>query len=724
VALMDRTNFVNDLGRVLLKRRWTIGAFFLVVTLVVTVATLLQPDIFSATAVIQIESEAPNIVGFKEVVALGAQNYWASKEYYETQFRIIRSRPVLEKVIEALDLDAIPPFDTMDQDRRPRYLSNILRVAPVKSSQLVNLTVEFTDMKTAVEIANALAKVYQHENFRRKSDAAQSALEWLGEEEVRRTDRVREKEQELHSFLVDHEIVSFEERQNVVAKRVQDLSDALTQVKRKRIGSQVHYQKAAQFRKQGKSLAIPEVIDNKLIQDLKADLIFLQKEISKAAAKWKPDHPGYKKLVGQETELKKRIDEEIGNIILSLQATYSTDLAGEGKLGAELDATTTEALELSRLEIQYRQMEREASSEGLLFDEIQQRQKETEITKSLPDISNNVRVIEQAREPERPEPVRPRRRVNVMLGALLGLMGGIGLAFVLEFLDTTIKSAEDLERSIDAPFLGIIPSFDDDLDAVPDELFTHRFPKSSITESVRSIRTNITFSTAGKELKRLLVTSAGPQEGKSTAVINLGIIFAQGGKRVLIIDSDLRRPRLHRAFKVGRKRGLTNLIMEEASIEEVVIHTEVPGVDLIPCGPIPPNPSELLGTQRMRDLSYELADRYDLVLFDSPPIVAVTDAVVMSKIVDGVVIIAKAGKTTTEIVTKASRRLGDVKATILGSVLNDFNIRGAGYRYYYYYYHYRSREGEEEGGQPVGRKKVRRRRASSDKDDQANKDNA
>lgn len=718
MALIDRGSVVGELGRILLKRRWTIAAFFLVVSVVVTIATLLQPDVYRATAVIQIESEAPNIVGFKEVVALGAQNYWASKEYYETQFRIIRSRLVLEKVIETLDLGSRPPFDSMEENDRVRFLADRVRVAPIKSSQLVNLTVEFTDMKTAVEIVNSLALVYQNENFARKARAAQKALEWLRGEERNRTERVRGKEQDLQDFLVEHKIVSFEERQNIVARLVQDLSDALTQAKRRRITSQAVYLKARQLKKQGKSLAIPDVIENKLIQDLKAEVVYVQKDISKAAAKWKPDHPSYQKLLKQEAELKKRIEEEVGNIIDSLEAQFSTDKARENTLANELSLATDEALKLAQLEIQFREMQREAASEGLLWDEIQKRQKETEITQSLPDISNNVRIIEEAREPRRPTPVRPRRRLNVMLGAMLGLMGGIGLAFALEYLDTTIKSAADLERTVPAPFLGIIPSFATDEESVPDELFAHRYPKSSITESVRSIRTNVTFSSVGKEFKRLLVTSAGPQEGKSTAVINLGIIFAQGGRRVLIVDSDLRRPRLHRAFNVSRKRGLTNVIMGEATVDEVIIQTEVPGVDLIPCGPIPPNPSELLGTVRMQEISHLLADKYDLVLFDSPPVVAVTDAVVMSKIVDGVVLIAKAGKTTREIVAKATRQLSDVGAQILGSVLNDFNIRSAGYRYYYYYYHYRSREdGDEGGNERVSRKRVKRRRPADGHDD-------
>jgi capsular exopolysaccharide synthesis family protein len=719
LAELERSLFsVNDLLKILIKRAWTIAVFFLVVTVFITIAVFLQSNVYRATAVIQIESEAPNIVGFKDVVALGAQNYWAAKEYYETQFRIIRSRPVLEQVIQILRLDEKAPFAGSNDP--VTLLANMIGVSPIKNSQLVNLDVDFTDMDTAVRICNTLARVYRDQNLARKVKGSEDALDWLKKEQADRTKRVEEAEQGLHDFLVEHDIVSFEERQNVVAKRVQDLSDALTVAQRQRIDSQVSYEKALAFKKQGKPTAMPEIIDNKVVQDIKEKLITLEKEKSKLASKWKPDHPSLKTVQNQIDELQKQLAEEVDAVIDSLHAAYARDRDREQKLADELEEAKKEAQELASLEIQYRIKKREAASESTLFDEIQKRQKETELTKSLPAITNNVRIVEDAQMPKNPAPIRPRRRLAVALGAMLGLLGGIGLAFFLEYLDTTIKSAEDLERTVKAPFLGIIPSFSSDEETAPDELFTYRYPKSSITESCRSIRTNIIFSTAGKQLRRLLVTSAGPREGKTTAVINLGIIFAQGGKRVLIVDSDLRRPRLHRAFKVSRKKGLTNLIMGEASLEEVVTPTEAPGVFLIPCGPIPPNPSELLGTARMKEISEQLADVYDLVLFDSPPIVAVTDAVVMSKIVDGVVLIAKAGRTTSELVSKAARQIGDVNGQILGTVLNDFNIRGAGYRYYYYYYHYRSREGEEEGGEEkVVRKRVRRRRSDSSSGDRA-----
>lgn len=700
---------INELVKILLKRRWTIITFFLVVSTFITIATLLQTPVFKATAVIRIETEEPNIVGFKEVVALGLQNYWASKEYYETQFRIIRSRPVAAKVIEELHLNEQAPFAGADNPEL--LLTNMINIAPIKSSQLVAISVEFTDPELAAETCNTLAKVYQEQNLQRKINTSKQALDWLADEQRKRADRVQEREQALHEFLQTHNIFSFEERQNIVAQRVQSLSAALTQAKQERILAQATYEKALEYKAQDKALMIPEVIENTLIQELKEELVLLQKQKSKLAQQWKPSHPGYVKVENQIKELTARINDEMQVIIGGLEANYSRSLTNERMLGQELETAKKEALRLAELGIEFQTIKREAQAEGVLFDELQKRQKETEITTSLP--ANNISVIEPALVPR--NPVRPRKRMNVMLGAILGLLGGVGLAFFLEYLDTTIKTSEDLERTVNAPFLGIIPSFTSDDESTPDELFTFRNPKSSITESCRSIRTNIVFSSAGKNLRRLLVTSAGPQEGKSTAVINLGIIFAQGGKRVLLVDSDLRRPRLHRAFEASRKHGLTDLIMKEAKIEDVVTTTVVPGLDLITCGPIPPNPAELLGTPRMGELAEEFADRYDLVLFDSPPVVAVTDAVIMSKIVDGVILIAKAGKTTREIISKATRQLGDVSATVQGTVLNDFNIRDAGYRYYYYYYHYRSRDADDEGqesGEKDRRKKVKRRRGA------------
>ncbi len=704
-----RTPFnVGELGKILLKRRWTVITFFLVVSVLVTIATLLQTPVYRATTLVRIETEAPNIVGIKEVVALGLQNYWASKEFYETQFRIVQSRPVATEVLEQLHLNQQPPF--ANRPNPESLLTNMISIEPIKSSQLVAISIDNSDPVLATKLANTLAEVYRDQNLKRKTAASEVALKWLGQEQSGLEQHVRSAEQDLHDFLQQHNITTFEDRENIVIQRVQSLSEALTQAQKNRITSQVAYENARRLQAEGQPLSIPEVIANLLVAHLQEKLVGLQGDRSRLAQKYKPAMPEMARLQNEIDEVTARINEQIKVIVGGLQSAYRQDTEREQQLGNELEQAKQDALNLSALEIEYRAKKREAESSGVLFDELQKRRKETEVTSSLP--ANNVSIIESALQPK--DPIRPRKRMNVMLGALLGLLGGIGLAFFLEYLDTTVKTSEDLEQTVKAPFLGIIPSFSSDEESkADDELFTFRYPKSSITESVRSIRTNIIFSTAGKELRRLLVTSAGPQEGKSTAVINLGVIFAQGGKRVLLIDSDLRRPRLHRAFNVSRDHGLTELIMGAAKLEDVVLKTEVPGVDLIPCGPIPPNPSELLGTPRMKELGEELSQKYDLILYDSPPVVAVTDAVVLSKIVDGVVLIAKAGKTTREILYKAARQLDDVGGQILGTVLNDFNIKGAGYRYYYYYYHYRSRESEGEGGSPRTHTRVKRRRSSS-----------
>ena len=288
---------------------------------------------------------------------------------------------------------------------------------------------------------------------------------------------------------------------------------------------------------------------------------------------------------------------------------------------------------------------------------------------------------------------------------MLGLLGGLGLVFFFEYIDNTIKNQEDVESVVRLPFLGVIPSFKgDENEVASSDLFVHEFPKSSVTESCRVIRTNITYSSPDRRIKRLLITSASPQEGKSTAAVNLGIIFAQGDKKVLIVDTDMRRPRIHKAFGISSGRpGLTNLIMGESTMDEVIADTGIPGVSVIPCGPIPPQPAELLGARHMEELAAELDARFDWVIFDSPPVVAVTDAVVLSRMVDGVILVVKAGKTTRDLVLKAKRQLTDVGAPILGTVLNDFDMKAGGYRYYYYYHSYRSEDGEN----PKGRKKRR-----------------
>lgn len=285
-------------------------------------------------------------------------------------------------------------------------------------------------------------------------------------------------------------------------------------------------------------------------------------------------------------------------------------------------------------------------------------------------------------------PIRPNVPQTTFLGIVGGLLAGLALAFLLEFLDSSVTSQSEIEERLGLTFLGFVPSIPTS-DGTSKDLHIHREPKSHIAECTRAVRTNLLFMSPDKPLKRMLVTSSGPQEGKSTTAINLAIAMAQSGQRVLIVDTDMRRPRLHRAFGVPNDLGVSSIVVGEGKLEDAIKTTEVPGVYLLPCGPVPPNPAELLHTRAFGELLETLEARFDRVLLDSPPVGAVADAVVLATQVNGVVMVLKAGVTNRDVARRTLRALNDVKATMLGAVLNDVNLERSRYGDYSYGYSYR-----------------------------------
>jgi capsular exopolysaccharide synthesis family protein len=279
---------------------------------------------------------------------------------------------------------------------------------------------------------------------------------------------------------------------------------------------------------------------------------------------------------------------------------------------------------------------------------------------------------------------------GVLMGIIAGLVLGLGLALLLEFMDASVASQQEIEERLGMTFLGFVPSIPDaPTNTESRDLHIHREPKSLIAECTRSIRTNLLFMSPDKPFKRMLVTSSGPQEGKSTTAINLGIAMAQSGNKVLIIDTDMRRPRLHKAFGVSNEVGVSSLVVGEGKIDAAIKSTEVPGLFLMPCGPIPPNPAELMHTKAFGDLLDQLGQRFDRLILDSPPVGAVADAVVLATRVDGVVMVLKAGKTHRDMAKRTVKALRDVKANLYGAVLNDVNLERSKYGDYYYGYSYR-----------------------------------
>jgi capsular exopolysaccharide synthesis family protein len=369
--------------------------------------------------------------------------------------------------------------------------------------------------------------------------------------------------------------------------------------------------------------------------------------------------------------------------------------AQESSLRAAMADEKSNALEVNGVALEYQRMARDLGTDKRMYELLLKRQTEASLNGLLE--SNFVRVHETA-EPS-PIPVRPSVPKNTAIGLVVGLLLGLGVAVGAVLLDNTVHSQAEIEELLRLPFLGVFPRIDADAPApkradgtvysIDRDLYIVRNSKSTVAECARSIRTNLLFMSTDKPLHRLLVTSAGPYEGKSTTAIALSVAMAQAGNRVLLIDTDLRRPRLHRAFGVSGERGITSLLLDDQPEPETAIkHTEVVGLDLLPCGPLPPNPAELLHTERFLALTKLLGERYDRIVFDSPPVHAVTDAVILAQLVDGVVVVAKAAQTTKDGIRRAARKLYDVDANLLGVVLNDVDFDHGGYGGYYYYQRY------------------------------------
>ncbi|MBI4833009.1 MAG: polysaccharide biosynthesis tyrosine autokinase, partial [Candidatus Lindowbacteria bacterium] len=435
-----------------------------------------------------------------------------------------------------------------------------------------------------------------------------------------------------------------------------------------------------------------------------SEKVGLETKESELAQKFGPQHPQMISLKSELEQLNKKLDAEIYKIGESIEMEYRMALAKERSFLAALEAQKHEALDLNQKEIHYNVLKREAESERLMYENLLKRAKETSLTEGLR--SSNIAIVDPSHVPI--EPVRPRRALNMFIAVVAGLSFGVGLALVLDWMDNTIKNSEDIQQCVSVPFLGVVRHFKKSADVKEDgELVAAYHPKSAISEAFRNIRTNILFSTLGTGGRTLLVTSSGVQEGKTVFACNLAVTLAQLQKKVLLIDADLRRPRIHKVFGIKDSPGLSNVLAGQISLERCVRPTAGGNLSLLSCGPIPPNPSELLSSQAMEELIEEARRTYDIVLFDSPPALVVTDPAIISKKVDGTIVLASGGRTPRPSLRKVVAALEEISARVIGTVLNNVETDAEGYHYGYskYGYYYDS-DGEKQRVQSQEHQKV------------------
>ncbi|MBN2497199.1 MAG: polysaccharide biosynthesis tyrosine autokinase [Deltaproteobacteria bacterium] len=694
---------LREYWNIVLKRRWTVLVVFVAAVTLVTIFTLRQKKIYEARASMIIELYAPQVLGnVREVYNLGAGSYWSNKEYYETQYKVVTSRTVAQKVVQLLriegnktflGIDKLPPEDQKKAlDQTVDYVEMVratLEVEPVKDSRMVFVKARHEDPKWAQRLTNAAVNAYIDYNLQTRRQITLEAAGWLADRAKELKARMDESENQLNAFKSEHKIlsVSLEDRQNITSQKLLDLNQTLSKRQTERIALEARRQQVLDIKEAKQPLdSIDKVLDNKLIQQMKETYFKLKEQRAELNTRYLPEHPKYQAIEQKIKEVRRNMEREIDNVLTSMESEYQAVVSAEKQLVRALAQVKAEALEINKKAIEYRRLKRVADSAAELYQLVRKRQQEAAL--SAHQETNNVYKLDPAIEPV--FPIYPRVKLNILLAAIIGLLGGIGLAFFLEYLDNTIKSQEDVTRVLQTPFLGIIPSIKLDPAQESGEVVTLRdhylvsHPKSTVAESCRTMRTNILFMSPENPARRLLVTSASPQEGKSTVCINLGITMAQSGSKVILLDTDMRRPRLHKTFGVQSGTGLTTTILGEAELSDVIHSSEVPSLDVLPCGPIPPNPTELFHTERFHRIVEQLSERYDRVIFDSPPVLVVADPLILSSMMDGVVLVIKSARTSREIARRAVKQLRDVKANILGAVINDLDIQHREYGYYYY----------------------------------------
>ncbi|MEE2757535.1 MAG: polysaccharide biosynthesis tyrosine autokinase [Myxococcota bacterium] len=666
-----------------------------------------QPRIYEASTQLVIELNAPRYLPRRgaEVVSLGSGTSWNTKEFFETQYRIIKSRMVAAKVVKTLgldqDLDFLGVTKLEEADARARRLKNAdpisilvsrISVDPVSDSRVALIRVRDENPSRAAKLADAIAQAYAAQNVDRKVSAAIDAVEWLRKQAGELKSELIKAENDLLVFKRQNNILgaTLADKQNFVSLDLQDARRQSRDAKRESVQLKAQLDQVRKLTGMQAQSSVSEVLSNGLVQRLKEQLIGLKNSRVELLKRYLEKHPDVLVVDSKIRRVEKSLQREVKGIRQSIERRYKASLVSDSKLRAEVVALEEQAKSLQAHELEYRRRQAAIESKKTLHIQMLSRLKEAQLQAEAR--ANNVRVLDAALVPK--APIRPRLFLNLAVALVLSVFGGIGLAFLVDRLDNTVKSQEQLE-AFGLTFLGIVPS----VRSVrgkggmpkalenPDRCVIDH-PNSTLAECVRIIRTNLLFMTPEQELRSMLVTSAGPREGKTCTCVNIGATMAMSGSKTLLVDSDLRRPRLHKIFGFTNERGLTNLIMDaDAKVEDMAIKSEVDRLDILCSGPLPPNPSEILHTQGFkRTLAYLLRE-YDRVIFDSPPVGAVTDAQILGQQLDGAVLVVRAGETSRDMLKKAKELLDTVNVRLLGALLNNLDVRRKGYGQYSYQYY-------------------------------------
>ncbi len=669
------------------------------------------PRIYEAQSLLEFDPDVIKPLGNKADPMVGWSAVWDTQQYYETQYRIMTSERVLSAVVRDLSLQNDPNFlgytpkAPAPLEATVASLRGRLIVEPVKGSRLVLVKIQDTRPEQARRLSDAVARAYIQQNLDKMVNATGDTVVWLSGQLDHFKQELEQTENSLHEFKKQNDLPSstLEDLSKMIRLEMQDYDGALTRTRMRRQELAARHGELAKITAdQPDQVPASELLSNMFLSGLRTQFQQAQRERAELIAEGKGEnHPAVKKADEKIALSRTHLLSEIKNIQGAVQRDLSIIERQENGEASLYEGARKKAVELNLKELEFHRLDRMRAQNEKLYAVLLEQMKEADLRRMMN--TNNIRLVDSAQEPK--DPIAPRVSVNVSIALLVGLILGLALAIVREQLDNTLKTPEDVEHRLGVTFLGLLPDIVDESTpkgapkqrarrrVVPSqlapELLVHERPTSGIAEAARSLRTNLMFMNPDEPYKRLLVTSAAPAEGKTTVAVSIAISLAQGGQKVCIIDCDLRRPRLHRIFDRAGDVGLMNVILGEATVDEVAKPTVVPNLYCIPCGPIPPNSADVVSSEKFRRLLDDISARFDRIVLDSPPVIAVTDSAIASTLVDGVVFVVRAFKTSINLCRSGLRTLQDVDAPIAGAVLNAVNLNRHEYNYYHYYYYKR-----------------------------------
>jgi succinoglycan biosynthesis transport protein ExoP len=697
---------------ILRKHQWLILTFLLTVVTVVTIASFKMKPVYEAAARVEVDKEAQSMQPFPDSNPYG--EFEDSEAYIETQSKILQSETLALMTVKSMDLARYPEFGGSPDSiawqhagstpRRPAILSAFLgrlAVKRVPNSRLIEVHFEAEDPQLAAQIVNTHLQNYIEENFRSKYDATTQASNWLSAELEELRIKVEKSEDARIAYQRENQIWEIDEKQDITSQKLGDLSKAVTDAQTDVAQKEALYRMAIS----GNVDALPAARNNDVISNLLKRKSDLAEAYAEALDQYGPNYPKVLRLQAQQKEVEQGLANARKTMVESVEEEFDTARSHVELLQEALDKQKAEANDLAEKLVQYHILQHDAESNKQLYDGLLQKLKEASITAGLR--SSNIRVVDPALAPTGPS--RPQKARNILLACLVGLIGGVGLALFREYLDNTVKSPDDIEALTGLPSLAVVPSLPGAhagrsrfsrmaREAAPQsasgprvELLSYIQPKSQISEAFRALRTSLLLSQADHPPQVILVTSALPREGKTTAAVNLAVTLAQLGDRTLLMDSDLRKPGIRRALNLAtaKELGLSSYLAGVSTLDDVLVpHPTINNLTALTTGPVPPSPADLLSSHRMRDAIVDLRHRFKFIVIDSPPVMAATDPVILSALTDGVLLVVRSGETPKEAFTRTRDLLAAVKCRLLGVVLNAVDSSAPDYYYSYRYYPY------------------------------------